>query len=50
MMNYRGKYAVPAGDMPALTAEQRRPYGGKYVRESATDKLMREFEFFINRA
>jgi LysM repeat protein len=48
-MNYRGKYAVPDSELAASMNEQRRPYGGKYVRESATDKLMREFEFFINR-
>jgi LysM repeat protein len=48
-MNYRGKYAVPDSELAAAMNEQRRPYGGKYVRESATDKLMREFEFFINR-
>ena len=49
-MNYRGKYAPPEKDereMMAAMGEQRRMYGGKYIRESSTDKLMREFEHFL---
>jgi hypothetical protein len=49
-MNYRGKYAPSEKDEReaiAAMGEQRRMYGGKYIRESSTDKLMREFEHFL---
>jgi len=42
-----GKQAEP--EKQKVAAEARRVYGGRYVRESIDDRLLKEFEFFINK-
>ena len=46
-MNYRGKYAPSDEETMQAFNEQRRVYGGKYVRESAAQRAAREFEFYL---
>jgi LysM repeat protein len=38
----------PAAEPEKFAAESRRRFGGKYVRESAVDKMHKDFEQFVN--
>jgi hypothetical protein len=42
-----GKQTEP--EKQKVAAEARRVYGGRYVRESIDDRLLKEFKFFINK-
>ena len=39
---------APAEPKEPATAESRRVYGGKYVRESLDERLLKEYKFFLD--
>jgi LysM repeat protein len=44
----KGVPTPPAAEPEKIAAESRRRFGGKYVRESAVDKMHKDFEHFVN--
>jgi len=42
------KGVPPAAEPEKIAAESQRRFGGKYVRESAVDKMHKDFEHFVN--
>jgi hypothetical protein len=44
----KGVPTPPTTEPEKIAAESRRRFGGKYVRESAVDKMHKDFEHFVN--